>query len=332
MPNQLERVTRPLRILFKLMGRRAQRSTPVGPGAARPHLERIAAAFFIGYAAALDAYDEAALDDLLHRVEPPFRGFAFEGAAMALTMLDLTMPVRATRLTAFAAGPGAPHVYMAYVGAGWAVARLRRPPERLLASLDPLLGWLAIDGYGFHEGYFHSRTYVGAHGRRPRISGHGARVFDQGLGRSLWFVDAADVDRIAGTIATFEPARRSDLWSGVALAAVYAGGVDVDRLRRLAAHASGYESALAQGAAFAAEARERARNMVPHTELACRLFAGVAAGEAARVVRDLSRDARDRDEAPAYQCWRERIGAALAPSRADVSWSVEDAHGTVRHR
>ena len=54
----------------------------------------------------------------------------------------------------FLAGPGAAHTYMVHVGAGWALAQLRRRVDRALARLDPLLGWLAVDGYGFHQGYF----------------------------------------------------------------------------------------------------------------------------------------------------------------------------------
>ncbi len=311
MTHPLEPVTRPLRMLFGALGRRARRSAPVAPGPARPHLERIVSAFFDGYGAALDACDPAALGAPLDRVELPLRGFAFEGAAMALTMLDLTIPFGTSRLAAFTAGPAAPHLYMSYVGAGWAAARLHRSPERLRASLDPLLGWLAIDGYGFHEGYFH---FAARRGSDAPLRGYGARAFDQGLGRSLWFVDVADVDRIAATVQSFAPARRSDLWSGVALAAAYAGGVPLDRLHRLAVHAAGYEWELAQGAAFAAEARDRARNTVPLTDMACRVFAGVAAGDAARVVRDSSRDTRPLSDPDAYQQWRERIGATLASS------------------
>src|SRR5262249_24276321 len=52
------------------------------------------------------------------------RGFAFEGAGMALPLLDLLMPVRTCRVATFLATDGAAHIYMIHVGAGWALARL----------------------------------------------------------------------------------------------------------------------------------------------------------------------------------------------------------------
>ena len=37
----------------------------------------------------------------------------------------------------------------------------RRPEERFLARLeDPILRWLALDGYGFHEGIFRRGRYI----------------------------------------------------------------------------------------------------------------------------------------------------------------------------
>src|SRR3712207_8380154 len=55
---------------------------------------------------------------------------------------------------------------------------------------------------------------------------------DQGLGRSLWFVQGADVRRIPATVNAFPAERRPDLWSGLGLACGYAGGrtrAEVDR-------------------------------------------------------------------------------------------------------
>ena len=57
---------------------------------------------------------------------------------------------------------------MMHVGLGWALARLRRSVTPYLAQLDPLLGWLAVDGYGFHEGYFDWPRYV--EGQRSRLA------------------------------------------------------------------------------------------------------------------------------------------------------------------
>src|SRR5690242_7699790 len=128
-------------------------------GKAQQRLERIGYTFIEGYHAALEDDEFGVLVPHLNKFENEYRGFAFEGAAMGLTLLDYLLPWR-KRLHAFLKGPGSAHIYMVHVGAGWALARLRRRAGRLLARLDPLLCWLSLDGYGFHEGYFSWRRYV----------------------------------------------------------------------------------------------------------------------------------------------------------------------------
>ena len=181
-------------------------------------------------------------------------GFAFEGAGMGLFLLDLLTPWRRDRLSAFLSGPGAPHVYMVHVGAGWALAQLGLRVDRALTRFDPLLRWLVMDGYGFHQGYFRWPRCVEGQWVPARLSGYARRGFDQGLGRSLWFVEGADGARITASIARFPRARQADLWSGVGLACAYAGGVTAEPIQQLRSMAGVNLPSLAQGAAFAAKA------------------------------------------------------------------------------
>jgi hypothetical protein len=278
--------------------------------AAQARLEAVGRTFVHGYRTALADDDPVALAAGLEAVDLERRGFAYEGAAMALALLDRVAPWRRDRLASFIAGPARDHVYMAHVGAGWALARMRRGP-RAIAGLDPLLRWLALDGYGFHEGYFRPAEELDE--RRPpmRFRGYAARAFDQGLGRSLWFATGADPDAAARSIGRAEASRRADLWSGVALAATYAGGGD-DALGSLPAAARGYWAHVAQGAAFGAAARERAGNPAAHTELACRVLAGCTARAAAEVTDAARRDLPHGRAEPAYEVWRARIRARLA--------------------
>jgi hypothetical protein len=106
---------------------------------ARGRLEEVGKSFLRGYLAALE---EDALEALILRLsatEADLRGFAYEGAAMGLALLDLLMPWSTNRLGSFLEGPGSAHAYMAHVGVGWALARLRKRVERPLSRLDPLL-------------------------------------------------------------------------------------------------------------------------------------------------------------------------------------------------
>ena len=289
----------------------AKRGFRGGDEQTRARLERIGATFIEGYHTALEA-DEPTLGSRLSEVEAEWRGFAFEGAAMGLALLDFITPWKANRLQSFIRGSGATHIYMIHVGAGWALARLPVRPERFISRLDPLLRWLAIDGYGFHEGYFGGPAYFAAQSKPTRLSGYAARVFDQGLGRSLWFVEGADVQAIAATVASFPDTRQADLWSGVGLACAYAGGQDRPGIEALRGKAGRYRPALAQGAAFAAKTRQRAGNLVAHTDLACQVICEVSAETAAKVTDITLQIMADENSVADYEGWRRRIQASFA--------------------
>lgn len=274
-------------------------------------LERVGTSFVAGYHAAMLDDDADALAARLAGVHRDMQGFAYEGAAMALTLLDRLTPWRRGRLASFVKGAGGPHVYMVHVGAGWAMARLRIGVARSLERLDPLLRWLALDGYGFHEAYFHPQRTVREHQRPAAMKGYARRAFDQGVGRSLWFVEGADPQLIAGTIERFPAVRHSDLWSGIGLAATYAGAVEAPVLEALTNLAAGYRRELAQGAAFAAKARERAGNPVPHTEIACRVLCHRSLRDAAAVTDNALIDLPVDAAEPAYEVWRRRIREQL---------------------
>ena len=282
---------------------------------AQKRLEQIGDVFLQGYHAVLEEDAPEALALRLRVVDTELRGFAFEGAAMGLTLLDHLSLWNSKRLHTFLNGPGAAHIYMAHLGVGWAMARLpwlRRHMEQYLTRLDPLLCWLAVDGYGFHEGYFNWRRAIERHAIPDQLKGYARRVFDQGLGRSLWFVEGANVLQIASTIASFDSERHADLWSGAGLACAYAGGVDQAGVEAMRMAAQPYTPQLAQGVAFAAKARQRANNPAAHTEMACKVLCGLSC-EAAALITDLALESLPGDgEEPAYEVWRKRIHAQFA--------------------
>jgi enediyne biosynthesis protein E3 len=273
-------------------------------------LELHGSIFVRGFNDAAEIGVGAELTASLEAVELGERGFAYEGAAMALALLDLLLPGRAHRLQTFLEGGGGrQHVYMVHVGAGWALARLRRRPWGRL-SVDPLLRWLALDGYGFHDAYFSPRRVVRELRRPARLHGGALNVFDQGVGRALWFVEGADPERIGSAVSRFADDRRGDLWSGVGLAATYAGGGPDRAFLRLLELAGAHRSDVAQGAAFAAAARLRAGNVEPHVEAATRALCGTTVEEApATTTHTLANVAGD--DAGAYERWRHGIRAEL---------------------
>lgn len=282
--------------------------------AAKEQLETIGGTFLAGYAIAAEARTPIDAQAPLAAIPRPFRGFAYEGATMAFAVLDgLPFGVR-RRVETFLAGPGDPHIYMGYVGVGWAMARLPRVRWHTLFAADPLLRWLILDGYGFHQAYFRTDRYV--HGQfQPehfRWPAHGPewyakRVIDQGIGRAMWFVGGADPDRVATMIDKFPAKRRSDLYSGAGLAATYAGCADEAELHHLWQRAGEHRSSVAQGCVFGASARVRADLVTPHTELAARVFCGLTAAEASAVADRARADLNGSHRRPGYEIWRQRI-------------------------
>jgi enediyne biosynthesis protein E3 len=281
-----------------------RRGFPAASEEARKHLEHVGRCFLRGYNEGLGGHEAIELSNALNRVELTYRGFALEGIAMALTMLGYITPWRRQRFDQLLRHCGDEHLYMALIGAGWAVARLRRPLGPILSRCDALLGWLVADGMGFHEGYFKWRRFV-LRGERPAsLHGYALRAFDQGLGRSIWFVGGADAQRISHLAETFALSRRADLWSGIGLAAAYAGGIKHEGLITLGRLAASNASALAQGAVFAAKTRDRAGNIASHTDAACQILCGMTAREAAQLADDTLAALPKPYTTSSYENWR----------------------------
>lgn len=273
----------------------------------RQRLEGVAGRFVEGYHCALEESSTAGLAASLGRIPHEVSGFAYEGAGMALALLDTLTPWKRRRLDGFLRGPGDPHHYLVNVGAGWILARLPLSPECLMTRLDPVLGWLALDGYGFHEGFFQPARTVSRREVPAKVRGYARKAFDQGLGRSLWFVEGAGPQRLKTTISAFSAERQGDLWSGTGLACAYAGGRDRTAVEELLTHSGAYAPQLAQGIAFAAAARQRAGNLAPQTELACQTVWGIDAAQVAKIAIRAGESLPHGEAEPAYEIWRRRI-------------------------
>lgn len=284
-------------------------------------LEAIGSAFVRGYEIALQEPGVDSLGRRLDALPRELTGFAYEGAAMALALLDrlvLAGPSRSALLRLLD-GPGDRHAYMVHIGAGWAWARLGRLAGRIqarLRPLDPVLRWLTLDGYGFHQAYFHPHETVDAQ-RVPRaVTGYARRGFDLGIGRALWFVCGADPEGVADRIHAFPAPRRSELWAGAGLACSYAGAVTPDEIARLATRAGPHRPSLAQGAAFAAKARLRAGNPAAHTsravEILCATSAELAAKQCDLELSALGASPRSDGPVPDFERWRRSVRRSFA--------------------
>ena len=202
----------------------AKRGFPAVASAATRRLEAIPQAVICGFEWGIDARDQWEVERRLDLVDREQRGFAYEGATMAFTILDATG--RGHRTRDLLRGPGRPHIFLAYIGMGFAMARLPRPVwKKVLPDLSgdpyyPVMSWLAVDGYGFDRAYFDTRRWVDAQ-RVPKAypwagsPGYFPRAVDQGIGRALWFICGGSAPEVAAAAGRFASHRQADLWSGI---------------------------------------------------------------------------------------------------------------------
>jgi enediyne biosynthesis protein E3 len=85
--------------------------------------------------------------------------------------------------------------------------------------------------------------------------------------------------------------------------------VDFSAIKSFRAAAKSYQPQLAQGAAFAAKARQRAGNPVKHTELACEILCGLSAATAAEITDAALAQILPNASEPMYEVWRCQIQA-----------------------
>jgi hypothetical protein len=289
----------------------------------RLKLEESARQFGLGFELAMEHKGDDAIAERLELLESEFHGFAYEGAVMALTLRDVMSPAPGNKNVENFAGVGRPadhQVFMAYIGIGFALARLpkflwrRALPNQALLPEHPALNWMILDGYSFHEAFFKTQKWVHDQYISPPVpwkwkGSHDwvLKAMDHGVGRAMWFVNGGDVEQLNNMINGFNPARRSDLWSGAALAATYAGGVGEEALTEFVKKTTEYRREVAQGAVFAVKQRVMANAVTPHTELASEIFCEMPVEEAASLTDWAAIDLPDTTAVPAYEIFRQRI-------------------------
>jgi hypothetical protein len=304
------------------------RGFPVTPSDVTTRLEAVPNAVICGFEWGIDTHNQWEVERRLSIVDPELLGFAYEGVTMAFTILDAMGPGRGRRTRDFLLGPGQPHIFLAYIGIGFAMARLPRPlwkkvlPDLSGSAYYPTMSWLAVDGYGFDRAYFDTRRWVDEQRVPAPYPWQGSpdyfvRAVDQGIGRALWFIHGAQAPAVAAAVERFAGHRRPDLWSGVGLAATFAGGGTPEGLAELRRAAASLQPELAQGVVFAAAARAWAGTVPEHTTAAVRALAGLSFDDAVALAIGSAVEAAE-GTIPAYELWRQKIRANFGSSAGRV--------------
>lgn len=307
----------------------AARGFPTVPSEATERLEAIPQAVIIGFEWGIDSKDQWEVERRLALVDVEQRGFAYEGAAMAYTVRD-AMGGGGHRTRDLLLGEGQRHILLAYIGIGFAMARLPRPlwkkilPDLTGSPFYPTMSWLVVDGYGFDLAYFHKKRWIDEQKVPAPYPWQGypdyfLRAVDQGIGRALWFINGARTADVAAAVGKFAEHRHGDLWSGVGLAATFAGGTDRAHLEELCRDAGQHQPELALGSIFAITGRTLAGFVPPHSTETVEVFTGLSTEDALIVAGSTAVEPEDTGPVPQYEVWRQRIRDHFASPAATES-------------
>jgi enediyne biosynthesis protein E3 len=265
-----------------------------------------------------------------------YRPFADEGAAMGFSARRLGLCSPAS-FESNIVQPSSQFRYLHYVGLGFYHAMRKTDPARLatvIRTLDPLLGSLCWDGYGFKTGFF-DFDRLGIDGIRERFSkvkGYPRNIAHQGLGRSLWFRYMGNPQKLRETVAQFDD-YANDVASGVGLAVVF---TMIDRPQRVEAILrtlpDKWQNHVMLGMTFAFKARAVAdpvayKNWLVAFEDDARITVNWAVDRCDQIEQTL----RDGDPvADGYRVWRDRLRAWLGENVAFPLTNV--LHGDRRER
>jgi hypothetical protein len=296
-----------------------KRGFPVTPTAATGRLEAIPQSVICGFEWGIETRTQHELEQRLALVDVELRGFAYEGAAMAYTIRDAMAAGKGHRARDLLMGSGQPHIFLTYIGIGFAMSHLPRPlwrnvlPDLTGSAFYPTMSWFAVDGYGFDLAYFATGKWVDRQHLPKPYAWDGSpdyflRAVDFGIGRALWFINGGRPAQTVAAVRRFDPRRQPDLFSGVGLAAAFAGGCEADELGLLLDGAGADRAEVSLGAVLAVKGRHFSGHVPEHTEAAAKVLTEMSVEQ----VVDLA----DRTEVPyadgtaqepAYELWRRRI-------------------------
>lgn len=205
----------------------------------------------------------------LDSYEVEFRSIAYEAASFCIALKDLEAGNELNNWKIFLQEIGKTHATQIYVGLGWALAQKQIDPSLCLSVLAPMMRYRVLDGYGYYEGTFRRRKSILSQ-QKPELKDEVTfSAYDQGLGRSLWYIYLGKIDDIKNIIQKFPVERRKDLWRGLGIATSYVGGCDKEMLKEILDKSGEYKTQLTTGSVMVLVSRDFAGFISDDTALAC---------------------------------------------------------------
>jgi hypothetical protein len=247
------------------------------------------------------------LFEKLSSFEPEFRSVAFEAASMSIlsSYLKSNSSNQLEQWKNFYSTHQSIHKSTLLTGFGWALAVHERNPADFFDQFDPLVAMRILDGYGYYHGLMRSRRSIHNLEIPEYITKDLLFVFDQGLGRALWYLSKGDLEKLMALIQKFPDERKLNLWRGIGTASAYVGGVDVSIYKELNQLAANNSKQFIVGVFFAIRTRMHSNSITEYIKNACRIVSDFNINTAFKCTEDTKKNSEN------YKEWLSQMVAVI---------------------
>lgn len=176
-------------------------------------------------------------DDLfeqLNALSNEFRSVAYEGASFSIALNSISTKGNLDIWKQYLVQTKGLHDSQIHVGLGWALASQNSNIEEHILNIDPYMVSRVIDGYGYYFAIFKRRIAIRTAQIPESISDVNKMAFDQGVGRSLWYLSEGNLEKLKRFLLLIPANRHADLWRGIGIAFAYVGGTsEVSHIEKL---------------------------------------------------------------------------------------------------
>jgi hypothetical protein len=248
------------------------------------------------YIAENTVYEE--LDQKLISYDPEFRSVAFEAASMTLLSSDFKKngSNQTEQWKNFYSTHQSLHETQLLTGYGWALAVHQKKPSDFLDQFDPLVSMRILDGYGYYYGLLRSRISVQNIQIPDDINKDLLFAFDQGLGRSLWYLSKGDLEKLMTMLEKFPDERKPNLWRGIGIASAYLGGIDAPTYHKLNQLAVNNHKQFVVGVLVAINTRMQSNSFTKYIQTACTMLTDFNVNSAFKFTEDTKKKAGNYKE------------------------------------
>lgn len=193
----------------------------------------------------------------LNSFPPPFISVAFEAASFVIAQKSIQNKNNLNDWSVFIKATKGLHDSQVHVGLGWALASLHADIDLYTSTIRPLMRSRVIDGYGYYYALFRRRVAIRLAQIPSEITNEQEASFNQGIGRSLWYLAEANLSKLERYLDLIPKTRHSDVWRGIGIAYTYVGGSNLSIENKIVSLTNEYHIDFLCGIALTLYSREK---------------------------------------------------------------------------